>query len=299
MGKTEMPFSLRPFVRNSLGRITAFRVMDDLPVERKDDRKADSKDPRESGVIPPLRLDGSIYFVSPFRVVEADAEALGFGTRARVEAYDIGVQLYWSMILAGSTTFEQVGTPVPMTVRVYSAEQGALAFRISSGNNGLLMANATAQQDMSPHFAIQEAVNLGVSVLAGSFAAKFWGVAPSCEVPLVVAWDQDVTPRPIVDVTLNSSATQVCARVSDRGSGNNNSLLQEPPLMNVTELRADGIKIAERSIEVDSLSRLIAGRKPVCINKAAFNERTEQVTIEFIGPRSGGRVLGSGTVFFQ
>lgn len=299
VGKTDVPLSLRPFVRNALGRISAFRVMDDPPATGKDAGK-------EGVVIPPLRLDGSIYFVSPHRVVSADAEALGFGARAKVDAYDIGIQLFWSMLKAKSQTFEQVGTPVAMTVRVFSAEQGSTAFRITSGSNGLLMGNSNAQQEVSLHYAIQEAVNLGVTALVASFAGEFWGIAPSCKIPLVVAWEQDESKGPVVDVTLKSTATQVCARVTDRGtdrgndrSNENNRLLQEPAQMKVTEWRSNGVPIAERSVAVEPLSKLIAGRRWVCIDKVAFNERTEHLGIEFLGSRSGDRVLGGSTLYLQ
>jgi len=283
VGKMELPPSLQPFVRTALDRISSgIRVLSE-----------------EDQVH--MRLSGNLYALSPFRVLDSELEALGFGLGSRVEAADIGIQLYMEARVPNmkAKVFEQSGTGVTINLRLYSAEQGSSAFVITSGSNGLVLGHTRATQEASPHLAIQSAVNVAVASLVKARAARDWKVASSCELGEQgrIAIPPDTTAAPFeaaVDVRLASVKGQLCAQLKPR--------YRLPPttgglLLEISEFRAEGIEIRRNTINVASLRQLVEQHQSVCLPRGAFDERTEEIRFWFKG--GDGQLLGGAGYFFR
>lgn len=311
VGRVDLPPSLQPFVRVALDRISSgIAIIDEgtshiapLSPDQRDGAQPRnlpvSSDPKD---IVQFRLNGSIYTAAPFRVLENELQAFGFGAGTRVDATDIGIQLYWQARVS-PFTFQQSGTSVSMMVRVYSAEQGASAFRVMSGSNGLILGRSRAAQEATPHFAIQSAVNLAVGMLVKARASRDWGVASACQYPeanTAVVIDPTMPTVPLIDVRLMIRNGEVCAVIAPTNpQALNPAHLSTPagPLqLEVIESRNDGIEIRRRNVPVPSLHVIFASQRPACFPRGAFDVRTTQVQFFFKIP--GGRSIGSGSYFF-
>lgn len=294
VGRVDLPPSLAPFARNALDRITSGIAIIDESNARLIPLTSDEKDVVE------LRLDGSIYSGNTFRVLENELDALGFGVGSRVEATDIGIQLYWKRRVS-PITFQQWGPSASILLRLYSAEQGASAFRVTSGNNGLVMARSRASQEATPTLAIQSAINVIVSELLKEAASSNWGVASMCKFG---PWRQVDRTRPIpplLSVQIGSHDQGICAVVKAIPSqpGQRSYLVnpKEPLQLQVKESRGKGIEVRDRTIRVASMDALVASERSVCLPRGAFDARTDRV--EFFFRSQDGQALGSGALVLQ
>lgn len=282
VGRIDLPPSLQPFVRASFDRVSSgFRLLSD------DDRVH-------------MRLNGSLYALSPFRVLDGEAEALGFGLGSRVEAADISIQLFWEARDFGSKgkIFEQSGTGVTINLRLYSAEQGASAFIVTSGKNGLVLGRSRASQEATPHLAIQSAVNVAVTALVAARAARQWDVASSCDLGDEgrAAIPRDTTEAPFnaaIVVRLALTRGQVCAQLRPR---------RELPrdigdaVLEVSEFRGEGIELRRNTVKVAPIGELVRSNQSVCLPRGAFDERAEEVRYWF--KTRNGHLLGGAGYFF-
>lgn len=310
VGRVDIPHSLQPFVRVALDRISSGIIIVDennSSVEENNSGTAQrssrsttiSADPRD---VVQLRMNGSIYTAAPFRVFENELQALGIGTGTRVEAVDIGIQLFWHARVS-PRTFQQSGSSVSMVIRLYSAEQGASAFLITSGQNGLVMARSRAAQEATPHRALQSAVNIAVGMLIKARASRDWGVASACQYTAAgTAIPIDPTPpfNPLISVRLVLHNNELCAVIKPIGQqlGRTPQPSAQPGSLSleIIESRGEGIEIKRRTIRVASLPEIITSQRSTCLPRGAFDARAEQVEFFFKSP--DGQSLGAGTFNF-
>jgi hypothetical protein len=284
VGKIDLPPSLQPFVRASFDRISS-----GIRVLSEEDQVQ-------------MRMTGGLYTMSPYRVLDNELEALGFGLGSRVEAADIGIQLYWDARVPKikSKVFEQSGTGVTVNLRLYSAEQGASAFVITStGSNGLVLGRSRATQEASPHLAIQSAVNVAVAMLVKARAAREWGVASSCDLGesgrIAIPGETNSEPfKPAVDVRLVLSKGNLCAQVKPRHWF---PQVDDPLVLEVSEFRGEGIEIRRSTINVAPLRQIAVSNQSVCLPQGAFDARTEEVRYWF--KSFNGQRLGGAQYFLQ
>jgi hypothetical protein len=294
VGRVDLPPSLVPFARNALDRITSGIVIIDESNARLIPLTSDEKDVVE------LRLSGGIYAGNTFRVLENELDGLGFGVGSRVEATDIGIQLYWQRRVS-PITFQQWGPSASILLRLYSAEQGASAFRVTSGNNGLVMARSRASQEATPTLAIQSAINVLVSALLKEAASSDWGIASTCKFGPWRRVDRTQPLSPPLSVQLVSHNQGICAVVKAIPSQPGQRPYPVNPTgslqLQVKESRGKGIEVRDRTIRVASMDALVASERSVCLPRGAFDARTDR--IEFFFRSQDGQTLGSGAYVLQ
>jgi len=282
VGRIDLPPSLQPFARASFDRVSSgFRLLSD------DDRVH-------------LRLSGSMYAASPFRVLDGEVEAVGFGLGLRVEAVDISIQLFWEArdFSAKGKIFEQSGTGVTVNLRLFAAEQGSSAFVVTSGKNGLVLGRTRASQEATPRLAIQSAVNVAVAALVSARAARQWGITSSCDLgdDGRTAIPRDTSEEPFkaaIDVRLALTRGQLCAQLKQRRPLPRDI---DGAVLEVSEFRAEGIELRRNTIRVAPLDELMRSNQSVCFPKGAFDERAEEIRFWF--KTRGGHLLGGAGYFF-
>jgi hypothetical protein len=306
VGELILPKNMKPFVENSIARFSnVFKLYDTGDITGVNSYSVNLLPLIEAGNInqtkflqgiiisPDISITGRLYMAQVTKSAELDLEIMYLGIGGKVKVHDAALQLK----MVNPKTFEVIGSPVALRVRVYSAEQGASAFVIHSDTFSRAQASFVIGNPIT--YALQYLSDHAVANLIREYsAARFRTTFAECESKSAdkginrIPDQLDTAPgRLPLRIDLYAKKATYCAKVHPRRRG---GLPAGRVRITWEQYRSNAILLGPRVSDTPSVEEVLGGEICVPIQYVNPNSDSMEMSIE---NENDGRLLGTARVY--